>query len=635
MPTARSRRVGVGSGDEQDILSADDLTGGLDLRASPTQLGSDRARRNRNWSLEEPGALIVERGYDAHLTSSVGAGSLQGGERIYLATGAFTLIAEGGDIFKVTDGGAPGSAAASGLHATNPVDFVYDRLVVFALDGSTTPVKSLDGATWSQLGIPAPTVPPTAAAVAGGALIVANTYEVSYAYRDATAGTGETGNESARVSQATAGANLTVRVTVTGVATTTGIDTIVIYVRNTTAGEEVRREVGTVANPGASTTTFDILGPDSGWETGTEPFTTHNVALPMRFGVYWKNRFWGADVTVGNRLRFTELFLQQAWPTLFYVDIPFQRGDKLEAALPLGDTLVCFGKTSMVLIVGQTSLDFEVRPAFGPQDGALGFRAVADVEGQILHVGATGAFLFDGASDRNVSYDIELGWRDYIKNASAVAISKTPVVYHKYYKRVRIGVSRLYPYGTAGEWVLDLTRTREKEHPAWSSTSRNVSGYLYWDGDENSDGNRERLFAWPSTGGTLNELEVGSDLDGADQAAEFETAEFLRPLFEANFLELHIDCEANSGLFSIEIYVNRRLVSTQTVNIGTDSAKYGTAKYGVDTYSSTRRITQPLTLPLTAEGRTIHLRGIYTGRQRFRWYGFRIPHVPEQALRGL
>jgi hypothetical protein len=55
----------------------------------------------------------------------------------------------------------------------------------------------------------------------------------------------------------------------------------------------------------------------------------------------------------------------------------------------------------------------------------------------------------------------------------------------------------------------------------------------------------------------------------------------------------------------------------------------------VDTYSSTRRITQPLTLPLTAEGRTIHLKAIYTGTKRFRWYGFRIPHVPEQALRGL
>jgi hypothetical protein len=622
--------VGAQSSDAQQLISVDDLTGGLDLRASPTQLDPDRARRCRNWSMEEPGAIIVERGYVDYM-ASLGASRLQGSKRIYLADEVFTLVAFGGDLYKPNDGGVPGAAVSTAVHATNQVDFVYDRSLVAAFDGSSTPIKSLDGTTWTQLGIAAPLAAPSLAAVAGGSLVDTNTYEVSYAYRD-TAGTGDTGNESATATQAVSGANLTVEVTVVASADPQ-VDTIVVYARNVTAGEEVRREVGTRSNANG---TFDITGPDTDWETADEAFTTHNVAEPMRFGVYWKNRFWGADATVGNRLRFTDLFLPQAWPALFFVDIPFARGDRFEAAMPLGDVLVCFGKTSLILIVGQSSLDFEIRPAIGPQDGALGFRSVCEVEGQILHAGGKGAYLFDGATDRLLSYDIDVGWRDLVKNASVATLSTIAVVYHGAFKVVRVGVPRLYPYAEPGEWVLDLNRTREKERPVWTSTSRDVGGYLYWDGDEPSDGNRERLFIWPTTAlGKLDELNVGTDLDGADQTAEFQTAEFVVKYFMARFLELHVECEASDGTFTIEVYVDRRLVTTIAFDIGTAGALYGTAVYGTSTYTGVQQLSLPVELPLEAEGRTVYLRAIYVGKKRFRWFGFFIPAVPEPAIRSL
>ena len=38
-----------------------------------------------------------------------------------------------------------------------------------------------------------------------------------------------------------------------------------------------------------------------------------DVAPAMKFAVPWKNRWWGVDATVGNRLWFTQIFEPQSW----------------------------------------------------------------------------------------------------------------------------------------------------------------------------------------------------------------------------------------------------------------------------------------------------------------------------------
>src|ERR1041384_4688195 len=101
MPTSlktRSPRVSR----QTQILTVDDLTGGIDLRRTQSLIGSNRARTLKNWSLEEPGALVVRPGYQA--VSSVTFGSNpQGGERVYLASTAFTLMAIDGAVYKPSD----------------------------------------------------------------------------------------------------------------------------------------------------------------------------------------------------------------------------------------------------------------------------------------------------------------------------------------------------------------------------------------------------------------------------------------------------------------------------------------------------------------------------------------------------
>jgi hypothetical protein len=59
---------------------------GIDLRSSPTLMAPERARTLTNFSLEEPGALVVRPGYLRFSTSSLGASRAQGGARVYLNT---------------------------------------------------------------------------------------------------------------------------------------------------------------------------------------------------------------------------------------------------------------------------------------------------------------------------------------------------------------------------------------------------------------------------------------------------------------------------------------------------------------------------------------------------------------------
>ena len=66
MPNALKTRSPKASRSPQ-LLEVNDLTGGVDLRRSPTLMQSNRARTLKNYSLEEPGALIVRPGYQRSL----------------------------------------------------------------------------------------------------------------------------------------------------------------------------------------------------------------------------------------------------------------------------------------------------------------------------------------------------------------------------------------------------------------------------------------------------------------------------------------------------------------------------------------------------------------------------------------
>jgi hypothetical protein len=630
--TVRAIRVSP-KGNYFDV-PVEDLSGGLDLRKSPTQLRSNRSRVLRNWSLRNPGEIIVWPGWRSFSTSSLGAGRPQGAQRVYLGGGTpFLLAAWNGGIYQPSDAGVWGSTVSTGWSSTNQIFFPYDRTIVAILDGATAAKKSVDGTTWTNFGIAAPSAP-TGVAVAGGSLVAGHVYEFSVSGRD-DALLAES-NESDTVEVTPAGVTLTVRLTVSH-HTDTQVDTLVIYGRDVTAGEDVRRRITTVANPAVSTT-VDIATND--WDAGAEAPSDHDVPPLLAFGVVWKNRWWARHATVANRLHFTQIFENQSWPTDFFIDIPFERGDDIAALMPLGDTLLVFGQSKVFLVIGQTSLDFEVRPSGASQAGALGPRAVDVIELGAVHAAADGIFLFDGATDRLLSDDIDgyapvaVGWRKYITSASSADLARTPVCYHHAAKELAIGVTNLYPFGTGGEWVLDLNRTRLQDTPAWTTTDRPVGGYVRWDGNEGTIGNRGRLFTWSQTIGKLYEERTGTTADGADMVATYTGPEFAMGGRTTRIVDGAIEFEPHAGTFGVELTVDNRSFGAQNLDISGAAAAYGSAIYGTSTYGGSGRKRTPCTFPLEAEGLTCGITATYTGQEAFRWYTYRLGVVPETVSRG-
>lgn len=628
MPSVAIRR---GRTPAATIVQVTDLTGGLDRRVSPTLMKPDRARRLRNADLSVAGEWRPRSGWADWSTASLGAGRGQGAGRIYLnGVTPFSLFAYDGDVYKQTDGGVAGSAVLTGLDASADIFFPYDSEIVAVLDATNVPKKSIDGTTWTQLGITAPSGAPTLAAVAGGSLIDAHTYEVSYTY----AASGSThpaaeSNEGATATQAVAGANLTVRVTI-ATSSDPQVDTINVYVRDVTAGESVRRYAGTRANTAG---TVDITS--NNWDGLTEAPTRKGVPPALAFAVFWKNRWWAVDADDRTILRFTEVFEPQSYPTNYYIQIPFTRGDEIAGVAALGDVLVIFGKSKQAfLIIGQTSLDFEVRPSSAVEAGVFGFRALDVVEQGIVRAAAQGVYIFDGATDRLLSNDIDDDWRDMVGSSSEADLARVPLLYHRRDKEIRIGAPRIPMMGTAGEWVLQLSRTRIGDVPAWAYTDRTVGGYVQWDGSETTTGNQGRLFSWSDTIGRMYEEAIGTSANGSDLTADYEGPSFHVGLYVARFLRLYVEFEPNDGTFALDLRVDGRTVCQPSITIAGGVARYGSAVYGTSTYGGAQRTTIPIELPLEAEGYTFQVIGQYAGQAQFKWFRYSFEAQAEAEIRG-
>jgi hypothetical protein len=275
-----------------------------------------------------------------------------------------------------------------------------------------------------------------------------------------------------------------------------------------------------------------------------------------------------------------------------------------------------------------------VRPSAGAQAGALGPRAVELIESGVVHAAAEGVFIFDGATDKLLTFDIEPGWRDFIKNATAVSLPLTDVVYHFPYKELRVSVSRRYPSGAAGEWVLDLNRTRELQTAAWTETDRAVGGYMLWAGAESVSGNRGRLFSWGTTEGRIFEEATGQDANSSNMVAEYEGPHLNTGMHRARFIDLRGEYEPHDGIFNTELVVDDISQGSQSINIGSGMAVVGTAIVGTDVLSGAGRRMFSVMQPLSSEGRTVWLRTAYTGKEAFRHFTYAVGIVPEPAVRG-
>ena len=245
-----------------------------------------------------------------------------------------------------------------------------------------------------------------------------------------------------------------------------------------------------------------------------------------------------------------------------------------------------------------------------------------------------GVHIFDGATDRLLTHNIEVGWRDYISNTPAAELAKTPLVYETRRKALRIAVSRLYPYGTAGEWELDLDRTRQNSgQEAWTQTDRGIGGYIYLDGAETETHRRGELISWSDTTGLLFKESTGASANSSNQTAEYIGPALALGLHRARILEMHGEYEPNDGTFSIEPLVDGVSQGTFTLDIGQGLSKYDEALYDDGTYDSVERRKWYQIMPLQAEGRTLVLKQTYVGQVRFRSFTYAALVLPESKPR--
>lgn len=631
MSPRQQTKPAVGQSNYQ-LLPVVGPTAGVDLRTSPTLLAPDRARTLVNFSLTNPGELVVRPGWTQFSTSNLGSSRGQGGARVYLNTAipsaastTFTVYAWGGNIYAPTDNGTWGPARLSGL-STAEVHFVHDRDQVVAFNGSSAIYKSTNGSSWTHFGIHAGSAPVLSTLSTGG--LSSGKYELSYTFKDRDLAYESTGATPSTITlTASSGA---INMVITN-STDAQVDALVAYARKVSAGETILRKISSQAvSAGASST---IVVTSTAWTLNAEIPTDHTPAPDLSFGVVWKNRWWARSASVTNRLFFTQLFQPQSWPPLFYLNMPFERGDAIQALIPLGDTLLVFGTTRLYAIIGQTSLDFEVRPALGAEEGAFGPRAVAVVENGAVHIGANGVYIYDGASDRLLSFDIDPAWRDLVNNGDENDLRKIAAVYHQIHKELRLAVPRRYPSGTWGEWVLDLNRTRTTGQSAWSATNRPIGGYILWDGPESQSGNRGRLLSWSSTGGLLNEEATGFSANGADQVCEYEGPGLTLGALHGRWIDGRFQYEPHSGTLSCEPVIDGVSDGTHPLVIGTGLSVYGSGTYGSATYGGTGRRQAYTMFKLSAEGHSCVIKLTYSGQQEFKLFSYDIGLVPETTPR--
>jgi hypothetical protein len=632
MPRQASATPAVAPQAGYQLVSVVSPTAGVDLRTSPTLLPRERARTLVNFSLTNPGELVVRPGWRQFSTTSLGSTRCEGGGRIYLNTAVptaastiVTLVAWGGAIYQQLDNGGWSSALLSGL-SSNQTYFVHDRDLVAAFNGSSALYKSTNGTSWTHLGIHSGIAPTLSTLSTGG--LSSGEYELAYTYKARGLAYESNGSLPSTITlTATSGAiNLVIPN-----STDLQVDAWVAYARKVSAGELVLRRVSSQAIGGSSLSSLVITS--TAWTLNTEVPTDHYPPPDLSFGVVWKNRWWARSQSVTNRIFFTQLFQPQSWPPLFYLDMPFERGDSIRAILPLGNVLLIFGATRVYSIIGQTSLDFEVRPALGAEEGAFGPRAVAVVEQGAVHLGANGVYLYDGANDKLLSFDIDPAWRDLVTSGTQGDLLKMAVVYHQIRRELRLAVPRRYPSGTWGEWVLDLNRTRTTGETAWTATDRAIGGYILWDGPETVSGNQGRLLTWSATAGLLNEEAVGYAANGANQQAEYEGPGLTLGASRARWIDGRFQYEPHAGLLSVEPTIDGLSAGTQPIAIGAGLALFGTAIFGTAVFGGTGRRLAYVIFPLSAEGHACTMKVTYSGQEQFKLFAYDLGIRPETTPR--
>lgn len=553
-----------------NLIGLRDIGAGANLKASRFTIPPNQMVLLENFYLIEDGSLMGRRGMSRWNASSLGAGAVLGGTRAYFAAANQFLAAHAGTIYKGDDGTKTFASSLTGWNASSSVWFWQYLNFVYASNKVDAPQK-YDGTSWSAMGIAAPGSAPTLAVGAAGT--PNGTYTCKVAFKTATieSNAGPASGSVAVVNQQIDISNIPL-----GPAGTTGR---VLYFFKSGVSSTYQKAIEVNDNV---TTTATLTTDQPSWTT-TALSTNDPPPTGPWITVLFKNRLWKAgDPNNTRRVSFSQIFVPEAWPSGFYVDVPFSFNDEVTALFVLGDLLLIMGHVELYFVVGDTPFSFIVRRNFAPR-GCPSPWAVTKVENTALYFSRFAVLAFDGAQARILSDPIEPHFTGVFPNIAAVnydAADKTTLAYYDRLKAVAVS------FPTGASTSNDTTWWYFLRRQGWAKDTRNSRLLITTDGKKDLGD----LYAWDVADGIMRQWDpanVYTD-DGISITARFKTGVLTgdHPIAEKVFSWLTFRARPASIVVQVTASVDQGAETDNfTLNL-LRGAVYGTGLYGTATYAA-------------------------------------------------
>jgi hypothetical protein len=490
---------------QTSLISQRDIGAGANLKASRFTIPPNQMVLLRNFYLIEDGTLMGRRGTKLWNAATLGVGAILGSTRAYFAGNNHFLAAFSGTIYKGDDLTKTFASSLTGWSTTSSVWFWQYLNYVYASNKTDAPQK-WNGSAWSAMGVAAPLTAVTLAV--GGAGTPNGTYTAKVSYVTPTV---ESNPGPASASVTVVSQQISISSIPIGPA---GVTKRRIYFFKTGVSSVYLMAIEIADN---ITTTATLTTDQPSWTTAAllqqDPPPT-GPWLTMLF----KNRLWKAgDPTLIRRVFFSQVFIPEAWPQTFYVDIPFSFNDEVTSLFVLGDQLLVFGHTEMYYVLGDSPFSFIVRKSFVIR-GTPSPWGIAKVDNTALYFSRFGLLSFDGVQGRVTSDLIEPQFTGIFQNVRAVNYAATGTVSLAYYDRLKAAV---VSFPTGINTINDTTWWFFLRRQGWVQDTRASRLLMTLDGK----GDLGDLYSFDVDNGYLRQWDpdsVYSD-DGVAIQARFKT----------------------------------------------------------------------------------------------------------------
>jgi hypothetical protein len=559
--------------------------GGINRRDSKFLIRDDQSQELLNFIFDEVGRLTKIPGY-VSWNADVTAGRMLGGERFYKTGGIKHFFeAHNGNLYEGADGPKTFTTRATTLSstATYRMKNFRDRLyIVNGVDAN----RKWNGSIVTLMGLVAPAGAATAAVGAAGAVTgTGYTWKVTFVSATMESNAGPASNS----------INLTAqRADLTSVPTSADGQVTARRIYRVLSGGTQYKFVGEIADNVTTTFTDNIA--DSG--LGADVPVDKNVPPICTFIESFKSRLWLAgDANNPRRLYYSEVFEPEAWPALYFIDIPMVQGDEITAIKVLGDFLVIYGHTGIYMVFGDNVFEFVVRRSSAAV-GCDSDRTIQDAENVHIYLTHFGVYAFDGATTRRLSEEVG----PLLANINQSQVHRAAAGYHEKRKLYRLSV----PTGAATEnnqeLILDI-RTQQ-----WTTTDRAVAHYHILNGP----GDSGQLYTASNTIFRLYEDDTGTTADGVAIRSRWKSKAYTNgPIdYTKTYRHILLWFLATTTVFAVEARLDDSINSVQSFSFSSVTgvgSLYGQGQYGTAVYSGALLVRQAFPFGQHMIGRWIEL----------------------------